>query len=134
MTPSPTVKSHKTAIPDSLGVPSDFRSSYTVVEERRKDFGATPRLVIDVTLPKGLPSDVIEANMKHAAWSAWKKSSDKGTRLGAVGVFAYKPGDERGWGYTVGKADFTPTGKWEDANPKIPVEQWRATVTVGSAY
>jgi len=102
------------------------------VKEERKDFGATPRLVIRITVPAGIAAGDVKMNIKHALWTTWKQNEQNGLRLGAIGLFAYHPGDDYEFAFTVGRADFGPDGTWENADPKVPIGQWKATIELSS--
>jgi hypothetical protein len=54
-------------------------------------------------------------------------------KLGALTIFAYDSEDVKG-SYSAGRLEYAPEGKWEKANPKIPVSKWEMKIDFAEFY
>ena len=86
------------------------------------------RLSIRIEVPLSRTHEEVEGTLKQAALDLYEKER---RRPKAISVFAYMPGDDYESVYTVGKADYAPNGKWEDAAQRAPM---KFSVDLGTAY
>jgi hypothetical protein len=90
-----------------------------------------PRVQVRISAPSGLSRRELEKNLCVAALQAYY-GAGKGT-LGAVAVLAYV-GEQVSGMYTAAKTDFAPDGKWDKADPTVPVSSWRFSIEYAKSY
>lgn len=111
------------------GIPPGFKPAYTIVKRESVDSPTAHRRKVQIVLPGGLTRATLEANLRHAARSEYDK-----THAGAIAVFGYRKGTDRKWGFTAGKCEFAPGGKWERAADNVPVNEYKAVVELAPEY
>ncbi|HEU4732583.1 MAG TPA: hypothetical protein VFT22_32030 [Kofleriaceae bacterium] len=97
----------------------------------RYDTAKVPRVQVRISVPSGLSRRELKENLCVAARQAYFDAG-KGT-LGAVAVLAYA-GEQVSGIYTAAKADFAPDGKWDKADPAVPVSKWRFNIEYAKSY
>ncbi|MCZ6835375.1 MAG: hypothetical protein O7G85_06330 [Planctomycetota bacterium] len=103
--------------------------SYIMLGEVRDvSYANVKRLSIRIELPLSRTHEQVKATIRKAALDLYKK---EGRRPKAINVFAYMPGDDHEMAYTVGKADYAPNGKWEDASKRAPM---KFSIEIGTVY
>ena len=90
-----------------------------------------PRIQVRISVPSGLSRRELEENLCVAALRAYADVG-KGT-LGAVAVLAYASERVDGM-FTAAKTDFAPDGKWDKADPKVPISKWRLSIEYAKSY
>ena len=118
------------ALPGILGIDPAFKPDYTVVETKRQDYAGKPRVSSTITLPKGLDKARLEANVRHAIYTAHKGSV---VTPGGIRVGAYQEQvEERP--YTAALGVFSPDGKWTTADPTASPATWQLSLAVRDWY
>lgn len=85
------------------------------------------RYTVKIEIPIGRTRDQVESTLRRAASTVYERKR----RPSALSVFAYMPGDDHEGAYTVGKVDYAPNGRWEDAGKR---GQMRYRFDIGDAY
>ncbi len=126
--------SEKTDLNKLLGIPQDFQPNYEIVSydedaNYRSHRRMIERKVARITVPEGLSKGELEFNLKHAAMKVYETYKPD-----ALMIFAYKEGDKTQSTYTAGRCVFAPYGKWENANKKVPLKDYKAAIDIKDSY
>lgn len=98
--------------------PSPKASNYELVGPTRDvSFGNTRRYTTRIVVPLHLSRDEIETILREVTMDLYKKKA----RPKAISVFAYMPGDNTEWTYTVAMSEYAPNGVWADARKPDPM-------------
>jgi hypothetical protein len=113
-----------------LGVKPGFAPQYTLAASERFDSAGTPRLNVRIIVPRGLPRDELERNVRHALLHFYQGGP---VRFGAVSVLAYASAQTNG-AYDAAKGDFAPRGQWSEADASAPLSVWQAKIDIKESY
>lgn len=111
-----------------------FVPVYTTVRDSLVGDHRGPRYCARITLAAGLDRATVTANLEHALVATHARHKAAGETPSAVCVLAYRPSDDLEGAYTVGKGDYAPSGRWEDADASVPIERWRTSLQVSDEY
>jgi len=114
----------------SCGLVHGERPKFVKRKLERYDSVNIPRMQVRISVPSGLSRRELEKNLCVAALQAYHGA---GNTLGAVAVLAYV-GEQVSGMYTAAKTDFAPDGKWDKADPTVPVSRWRFSIEYAKSY
>ncbi|MCW5811539.1 MAG: hypothetical protein KIT84_11020 [Labilithrix sp.] len=127
---SATAPNELSALENAIGSRKDFAGVYKVKSQERLDIAGAHRLKVVVTVPRGLPHDVLEANMRHALLTAY---SNAGVTLGALSVMAWA-GDDTSGPFSAAMATFAPGGDWSSASDAAPLTSFSVKTEFAPGY
>jgi hypothetical protein len=114
---------------DSGKVVKAIPPAYSILSDEDISFDGYIRRRVRIVVPLGLSKEILEGNLKHAAYSIYDK-----TRPNAVMVFAYREDDQEKSSYSAGRCILAPDGEWKKANQKVSRSELKAVVDLAEAY
>lgn len=125
--PSTPIRGH---LERACGVSRALTPRYTVRSKQQLDIAQAHRLKVLVTVPRGLSREELDAQVRHAALTAYEARE---TPLGALTVSAWA-GDSTDGPFSAAMATFAPHGAWKDASESVPVDEWAVTTEFADGY
>lgn len=126
-------KKKRTPLKDFILEEKPYKISYKIIDQEPINFSIVKRQMVRIILPEGLSKEEVIHNLKHCCVTLFNKH-----KYDAIGVFAYKKGDDIYSFYTIGKIDFVPYGKWEEAINgvayNLPIESYDFAIELKNDY
>lgn len=103
-------KKKRKPLKDFILKKQSFKTSYKIIDQEPVNFSIVKRQIVRIVLPDGLSKEKVIYNLKHCCVTLFNKF-----KYDAIGILAYRKNDDINSFFTIGKLDFAPYGKWEEA-------------------